>query len=526
MMQTACMETSMTPFETIHDAFCASAHAHPKKHLAERSGQATVTFGAALDQVGRFAAALTARGVVKGDRVAAQVDKSVEALLLYLACLQVGAIFLPLNTGYTDSEIDYFVQDAEPRLFVCPPAALEATRARLPDAVTVESLGTRSDGTMLQAAAHLPALDTSTAVGPDDLAAILYTSGTTGRPKGAMLTHGNLASNCTALLHAWQFTEHDRLIHALPIFHTHGLFVAANMSLTAGATMIFLEKFDAETAIGLFPDATVLMGVPTFYSRLIQSANLTQAAVANMRLFISGSAPLLAEVHQAFRTMTGQAILERYGMTETCMIASNPLDGERRPGSVGFALPDVQVRITDRESGTILPQGATGAIEVRGPNVFRGYWRMAEKTASEFTDDGFFITGDLGLIDDDGYLNIVGRDKDLVISGGYNVYPKEIELLIDDVPGVLESAVIGLPHADFGEAVTAIVVLQPGATTSEAEVNAAISPGLARYKQPKQVLFADELPRNVMGKVQKNVLRDTHAALYNGPKDAAHKGEA
>ncbi len=514
----------MTSFETIHDAFRARALAAPDKNLAERPGRDTVTFGAALNQVGRLAAVLRARGVVKGDRVAAQVDKSVEALLLYLACLQVGAVFLPLNTGYTDSEVDYFVQDAEPRLFVCPPGDLEQLRARLPATATVESLGTRSDGTMLDAAADLPALEASVAVDADDLAAILYTSGTTGRPKGAMLTHGNLASNCAALLDAWQFTGDDRLIHALPIFHTHGLFVAGNMSLAAGATMIFLEKFDAETVIGLFPDATVLMGVPTFYTRLIQSPNLNETTVARMRLFISGSAPLLAEVHVAFRTMTGHAILERYGMTETGMITSNPLDGERRAGTVGFALRDVQVRITDRESGAVQPRGATGAIEVKGPNVFKGYWRMPEKTATEFTDDGYFVTGDLGLIDDDGYVSIVGRDKDLVISGGYNVYPKEIELLIDDVPGVLESAVVGLPHPDFGEAVTAIVVRQPGASADEAAIIAAISPGLARYKQPKRVLFADELPRNVMGKVQKNVLRDTHATLYSEPKGATGNG--
>ena len=501
---------------TIHDAFCQQAKAAPEKHLAERPGLDTLTFADGLSGVGRLAAALVARGVVRGDRVAVQVDKSVEALLLGLACQRLGAVFLPLNTGYTTSEIDYFVGDAEPRLFVCRPEGLQKLRTDMPATVAVESLGARADGTLMELAQGLTPVTEATVLGHDDLAAILYTSGTTGRPKGAMLTHGNLATNCDALLAAWRFTDQDRLIHALPIFHTHGLFVAANMSLAAGATMIFLEKFEADTVLDHMADATVLMGVPTFYSRLVQSGRLTPETVAGMRLFVSGSAPLLADVHLAFRAATGHAILERYGMTETCMITSNPHDGDRRAGTVGFPLQDVEVRIADREDGTALPRGETGAIQVKGPNVFLGYWRMPEKTASEFTDDGFFITGDLGRFDDDGYLHIVGRDKDLVISGGYNVYPKEIELLIDEVPGVVESAVVGLPHPDFGEAVTAVVVAEKGATLDEATVVAAISPGLARYKQPKRVLFTDALPRNVMGKVQKNMLRDMHATLYKG----------
>ena len=492
---------------TIHDAFCERVKAAPDRTLAERPGQASLSFAEGLAGVGSLAAALVARGVVKGDRVAVQVDKSVEALLLCLACQRVGAVFLPLNTGYTASEIDYFVGDADPRLFVCRPEDLEKLRTDMPGTVAVESMGAQA-----------------TPVNHDDLAAILYTSGTTGRPKGAMLSHGNLATNCEALLTAWRFTDQDRLIHALPIFHTHGLFVAANMSLAAGATMIFLEKFDADTVLDLMPDATVLMGVPTFYSRLVQSDRLTADRVSNMRLFVSGSAPLLADVHLAFRAATGHAILERYGMTETCMITSNPYEGERRAGTVGFPLQDVEVRIADREDGAVLAQGETGAIQVKGPNVFGGYWRMPEKTASEFTDDGFFITGDLGRFDAEGYLHIVGRDKDLVISGGYNVYPKEIEQLIDEVPGVVESAVIGLQHPDFGEAVTAVVVAEAGAELDEAAVIAAISAGLARYKQPKRVLFADNLPRNVMGKVQKNVLRDTHAGLYKDGGDVSGGG--
>ncbi len=348
----------------------------------------------------------------------------------------------------------------------------------------------------------------------DDAAAILYTSGTTGRSKGAVLTHGNLASNCEALLAEWRFTAADRLIHALPIFHTHGLFVACNMSLTAGATMIFLTRFDVDEIIDLMADATVLMGVPTFYTRLLKSPRLDTQATAGMRLFVAGSAPLSADDHAAFNERTGHRILERYGMTETCMITSNPYDGERRPGAVGMPLPGVQIRITDRESGAPLPQGEIGSIEVRGPNVFQCYWRMPEKTASEFRDDHFFITGDLGLIDSDGYLRIVGRDKDLVISGGYNVYPKEVESLIDELPEVVESAVIGVPHPDLGEGVTAIVVVRPGEVLDRARVLEALSESLARYKQPKEVIMVDELPRNVMGKVQKNELRNRYADIY------------
>jgi malonyl-CoA/methylmalonyl-CoA synthetase len=366
---------------------------------------------------------------------------------------------------------------------------------------------------MARADAAAP-LAESAARADDDLAAILYTSGTTGRSKGAMLTHRNLASNTEALLEAWRFTEADRLIHALPIFHTHGLFVACNMALAAGATMIFLTRFDADEIITEMAEATVLMGVPTFYTRLLQSPRLDGLATAGMRLFVAGSAPLLAESHAEFSARTGHAILERYGMTETCMIASNPYDGERRPGAVGFPLPGIEVRIADRETGAAVTQGEIGAIEVRGPNVFKGYWRMPEKTAAEFRPDGFFITGDLGLIDADGYLRIVGRDKDLVISGGYNVYPKELEALIDELPEVLESAVIGLPHPDLGEGVTAVVVPRPGAHPDAAQVMSALSGKLARYKQPKRVILVDELPRNVMGKVQKAELRSRFADLY------------
>ena len=500
--------------QTIHQSFIASVEANPGKALFERPGQPDITYGDALALTQRFAAVLTDAGVQPGDRVAVQTDKSPEAICLYLATLQVGGVYLPLNTAYTGAEIDYFLGDAAPRLFVCTPATLAEHKAREGDAMRVESLGGNGDGGLMALAAAAAPRKDSVARGMDDPAAILYTAGTTGRSKGAVLTHGNLASNTAALLESWRYTGKDRLIHALPIFHTHGLFVAANMSIVAGATMIWLTKFDPDEAIGLMADATVLMGVPTFYTRLLKSGRLSRDTTAGMRLFVSGSAPLLAEDHRAFEEKTGHAILERYGMTETCMITTNPYDGARKPGAVGMALPGIEVRVTERETGTPLPDGEIGAIEVRGPNVFQGYWQMPEKTAAEFRKDGFFITGDLGQIGEDGYLRIVGRDKDLVISGGYNVYPKEVESLIDDIPGVVESAVIGLAHPDLGEGVTAIVVPQKGADLDEGAVISAITDKLARYKQPKRVLFVDELPRNVMGKVQKAELRKSYADLY------------
>ncbi len=506
---------------TIFDMFERSCRAHGGKPLFERPGQADISFDDAMTQTRALATVLHELGVEPGDRVAVQVDKSPEAVLLYLACLQVGGVFLPLNTAYTGAEIDYFLGDAEPRLFVCRPETLDGNAGHASAQMGVESLGKSGDGSLMTRAAAAAPLAKAVERAPGDPAAILYTSGTTGRSKGAVLTHGNLASNCEALLEAWRFTAEDRLIHALPIFHTHGLFVAANMALTAGATMIFLTRFDAEEVITLMGDATVLMGVPTFYTRLLQSPRLDPITTAGIRLFVSGSAPLLTEDHAAFAARTGHAILERYGMTETCMIASNPYDGERRPGAVGMPLPGIDIRVTDRETGAPLPQGEIGAIEVRGPNVFQGYWRMPEKTAAEFRADGFFITGDLGLNDADGYLRIVGRDKDLVISGGYNVYPKEVEALIDEMPEVLESAVIGLPHPDLGEGVTALVVPRAEAWLEASRVLEALSGRLARYKQPKQVILVDELPRNVMGKVQKNQLRSRYAGLYQKRHEVA-----
>jgi malonyl-CoA/methylmalonyl-CoA synthetase len=455
---------------------------------------------------------LIERGVKPGDRVAAQTEKSVPGLVLYLATVRAGAVYLPLNTAYTLNELEYFITDAEPSLVVCDPAKTSGIGAI---AAKVETLGADGKGSLTEAAAKASTAFTTVARGNDDLAAILYTSGTTGRSKGAMLTHDNLASNSLTLVDYWGFTDKDVLIHALPIYHTHGLFVASNVTLFARAAMIFLPKFDPELIIKLMVRATVLMGVPTFYTRLLQSPALTKESTKHMRLFVSGSAPLLADTHREWAAGTGHAVLERYGMTETNMNTSNPYHGERVPGAVGHPLPGVLVRVTDPETGKELAPDAIGMIEVKGPNVFKGYWRMPEKTKAEFRDDGFFITGDLGKIDPDGYVHILGRGKDLVISGGFNVYPKEIESEIDAMPGVIESAVIGVPHADFGEGVTAVVVCDKGAAVDEPTVLKALDGRLAKFKMPKRVIVVDELPRNAMGKVQKNILRDTYAKIYS-----------
>jgi len=470
------------------------------------------SYGDVMAASARFADALVACGVARGDRVAAQIDKSVEALMLYLGTVRAGAIFLPLNPAYTATELAYFFGDAEPKLVVCAPGR-EAAISKL-TAARVETLGSLGEGSLMALTARGSGDFADVPRAADDLAAILYTSGTTGHSKGAMLTHENLASNARTLVASWRFTRSDVLIHALPIFHTHGLFVATNTLLLAGGAMILLPRFDPAEVLAVMPRATSLMGVPTFYVRLVQHAGLTREATAHMRLFVSGSAPLLAETHAAFRARTGHAILERYGMTETNMNTSNPYDGDRVAGTVGFALPGVALRVVDPESGGPLAPGEIGMIEVKGPNVCKGYWRMPEKTRAEFRDDGFFITGDLGLVDARGYVHIVGRGKDLIISGGFNVYPKEVESEIDAIAGVAESAVIGVPHPDFGEGVTAVVVRAAGATLTEADVIAALTDRLARYKQPKRVVFVADLPRNAMGKVQKNVLRETFAKLY------------
>ncbi|WP_431299798.1 malonate--CoA ligase [Tabrizicola sp. BL-A-41-H6] len=471
-----------------------------------------ITYADLVVRTGQMANALVGLGVKPGDRVAVQVEKSVEAIILYLATVRAGAVFLPLNTAYTVAEVAYFIGDAEPALFVCDPARVadfaaiaDKTGARL---VTLDANG---KGSLSDAAVTARPDFATVPRNADDLAALLYTSGTTGRSKGAMLTHGNLVSNALTLCEAWRFNKADVLIHALPIFHTHGLFVATNVTLLSGASMVLLPKFDAGLILDLMARATVLMGVPTYYVRLLESARLDSAATARMRLFISGSAPLLAETHREWQARTGQAILERYGMTETNMNTSNPYEGDRVAGTVGLPLPGTEVIVTDPDNGAPLAQGEIGMIEVRGPNVFKGYWRMPEKTAAELRANGFFITGDLGRIDDNGYVHIVGRAKDLIITGGYNVYPKEVEAEIDDIAGVLESAVIGLPHKDFGEAVTAIVVPSGQPVLTEADIVVAIEGRLARFKRPSRVIFVDELPRNTMGKVQKNVLRDRFA---------------
>jgi malonyl-CoA/methylmalonyl-CoA synthetase len=474
-------------------------------------------YGDILAATSRFAHALVAGGVKPGDRVAAQVDKSPEALFLFLACLRAGAAYLPLNTAYTEPELDYFLRDAEPSVFVCRPDMSEAgalcARAGVPALFT---LGTNDDGTLPAHASGQPDVFDDVPRSAEDLAAVLYTSGTTGRSKGAMLSHANLTSNAMALAQAWRFTSNDVLLHALPIFHTHGLFVATNVVLISGASMLYLPKFDPDEIFRLLPRATSMMGVPTFYVRLLDDARLTREATAQMRLFVSGSAPLLPDTHRGFLDKTGHSILERYGMTETGMNTTNPYEGERVPGTVGPPLEGVEVRIANPETGETLGPEEIGMIEVRGPNVCKGYWRMPDKTKAEFRDDGFFITGDLGKIDDRGYVHIVGRGKDLIITGGFNVYPKEVESEIDALPDVVESAVIGVTHPDFGEGVMAVVVLAKGCELQEKDVVEALKSRLANYKLPKRVFFVDDLPRNTMGKVQKNLLRDAYGGLFRG----------
>ena len=475
---------------------------------AEVSGRA---FHAMIAQA---AHALRAAGVRPGDRVAVQVAKSPQALAVYGAAVALGAVFLPLNTAYTPPEVDYFLGNATPRVFLCDPgraAALAPVAAAHGAALlTLDGAG---QGSFAEAMAGQPAEIEAEPRGAGDLAAILYTSGTTGRSKGAMLTQANLLSNAQVLADLWRFTAEDVLLHALPIFHTHGLFVASNISLLTGGRMIFLPGFELEAVLRLLPQATAMMGVPTFYTRLLDDPRFTRDLTAGMRLFVSGSAPLLAETHRAFEARTGHRILERYGMTETNMNTSNPYEGERRAGTVGFALPGVEMRIMNE--GTEVAPGEAGVIEVRGPNVFAGYWQMPEKTAEELRPDGWFITGDVGRVDADGYLQIVGRAKDLVISGGFNVYPVEVEAELDAQPGVLESAVIGLPHPDFGEAVFAVLVPRPGVALEPQAVLDGLRDRLARFKQPKAAVVVEALPRNTMGKVQKAELRKTYAGWFS-----------
>jgi malonyl-CoA/methylmalonyl-CoA synthetase len=495
----------------------AYARAHPQRPFLRTPAGREITYAALREQSAQFAAALTRCGVQQGDRVAVRVEKSVEAILLYVACLRLGAVFVPSNVAGTPHEFDHLLRDAQPRIAVVPPAecaALQPLAARA-GVAQVETLGAAGEGSLVQPANSGPFSPTlDRARDAHTLAAIVYTSGTTGRPKGAMLTRANLASNATVLARAWRFGGDDVVLHALPLFHVHGLFVAINTTLAAGAGLLLLPKFEAASVVGQLPQVTVFMGVPTHYTRLLQEAGLKRESTAGVRLFISGSAPLAPVTHQEFLRRTGHLILERYGMTETLMNTSNPYDGVRVPGSVGTPLEGIAVRVTHRESGAVQPRGPVGALEIRGPNVFAGYWRDAEKTRGEFTADGWFKTGDLGRIDEHGYVWIVGRAKDLVISGGYNVYPKEVEAELDAVAGVAESAVFGVPHPDLGEAVTAVVVLKPGATLSEAQLIECVRGRLSGYKVPKRVLQVAQLPRNPMGKVSKEALRATYAQLF------------
>jgi malonyl-CoA/methylmalonyl-CoA synthetase len=477
------------------------------------------TYGDVERASGRMANLIVALGLKPGDRVAAQVEKTPEALVLYLAAIRAGMVFLPLNPAYQRHELEYFLADAQPGLFVCRPTmrALAdelAAAAGVPGGCTVLELDDAGQGSLIDAAAPHADGFATVARSTADLAAILYTSGTTGRSKGAMLSHGNLAHNARTLHAYWQFRAGDILLHMLPTFHVHGLFVACHCALLNGSAMFFEPKFDAARAMKLLPQATVFMGVPTYYVRLLLDPAFGRETCGNIRLFVSGSAPLLKETFDEFRSRTGHTILERYGMTEGGMFSSNPYEGERRGGTVGYPLPGTELRIVDARDASVKP-GSVGGIQVRGDNVFVGYWRMPEKTKEEFTADGFFRTGDMGSFDADGYVSISGRSKDLVITGGLNVYPKEIEELIDALPGVVESAVIGLPHPDFGEAVSAVVVRQKnaaGAALSEASVIAAVKGQLANFKVPKWVYLVDELPRNAMGKVQKNILRQQYSA--------------
>ena len=455
---------------------------------------------------------LVGLGATPGDRVTAQVGKSPQTLWLYLACLRAGLVFHPLNTAYQASELEYFLGDAQPHIVICTPGreGLFATLARELGIEHVLTLEDDGSGSLASGASACAASFDTVARSADDIAALLYSSGTTGRPKGIMLSHGNLATNGKTLVDIWGFTAADCLLHALPVYHVHGLFVAIHCVLLSGASMRWLETFDPGQVMGFLPECTVMMGVPTFYTRLLAQDAFDAAACGAMRLFISGSAPLLAETFEEFQRRTGHTILERYGMTETSMNTSNPLHGERRAGTVGLPLPGVEVRVVDAQ-GAGLPRGETGDLQVRGPNVFQGYWRLPDKTRDDFTADGYFNTGDKACIAEDGYVSIVGRAKDMIISGGLNIYPKEIEQRLDDLPAVVESAVIGVSHSDFGEAVVAVIVSSQEGALSEQAIVDFCRESMANFKVPKRVFFVDELPRNAMGKVQKNQLRERYA---------------
>jgi len=472
----------------------------------------TYTYADMIVESGRLATYMTDLGARQGDRVTVQLEKSPQLVFLYIACLRAGLVYHPLNTAYQKSELAYFLGNAEPRIVVCTQAS-QTLFASLVKETTVEhvlTMGADNSGSLLDGAAECSELFDTVVCQCDDLAALLYSSGTTGRPKGIMLSHGNLASNGKTLVEQWGFSSEDRLLHVLPVFHVHGLFVAIHCVLLSGASLCWLDRFDVPSAMKFLPQCSVMMGVPTYYTRLLAEPEFGRRSCANMRLFVSGSAPLLEETFVDFHARTGHTIIERYGMTETNMNTSNPLEGERRASTVGPALPGVEVRVVD-SNGVDAPAGEKGDLQVRGPNVFQGYWRMPEKTREDFTADGFFNTGDKASISLDGYVSIVGRSKDMVICGGLNVYPKEIEQLLDNMDGVHESAVIGVPHPDFGEAVVAVIVPGPDSTIKEADVIAFCKSQIANFKVPKHVFTIEELPRNAMGKVQKNILREKYA---------------
>lgn len=499
--------TTMNFYKTIEQAVRRKS----TKIAVESVSGDTYSYGQLDESVSRYVCALQSLGVMAGDRVIAQLEKSVSALFLYLACLKGGYIFVPLNTAYRKDELAYFIEDAQPKLFVTSANRLEEVSG-LMDAATsgrVAVLDDSLDNSIASLAAAQTGYGTAIKLRDEEVAVIVYTSGTTGRSKGAMVSHGNLISNARTLIKLWRFSDKDVLIHALPIFHVHGLFVANHCALSVGAKIHWLPKFDVDAIINILPESTVMMGVPTFYTRLLSSSRLKNNMCSNMRLFISGSAPLLSDTHKKFEEKTGHRILERYGMSEAGMITSNPYDKERKPGTVGQPLSDVEVRIVD-DGDNVLASGEKGNIQVRGPNVFSGYWRMPEKTKEEFAPGNWFRTGDIGELDADGYLTIVGRSKDLVISGGYNVYPKEVEIELDANSNIAESAVFGVPHPDFGEAVTAAIVLREGCSVDADAILEDLKVKLANFKLPKRIHIVQELPRNAMGKIQKTVLRDIY----------------
>lgn len=497
-----------------YQEFAEQIAAQAKKCLLITNQDIEYSYADIDQESARLANYLGQLGACVGDRISVQVEKSPQAVCLYLACLRAGFVFHPLNPAYQASELDYFLNNAEPSVVICDSDKLDSLRP-IVDAANISHLLTlNADGTggliddSRASSAEFACVDRAA----DDMAALLYSSGTTGTPKGIVLTHRNLASNAQALVEAWGFSREDRLLHALPIFHVHGLFVGLGCVLMSGASMRWLPSFSSTSAVKYLPECTVLMGVPTYYTRLLADPTFTRDVTDNIRLFVSGSAPLLEETFALFEQRTEQRILERYGMTETNMNSSNPLIGERRPGTVGPPLPGVEIRIVD-ENNTRVADGEIGNLQVRGPNVFRGYWKLPEKTAEDFTDDGYFNTGDKGKIDGQGYVAIVGRSKDVVITGGLNVYPKEVELVIDAIKGVKESAVIGVPHVDFGEAVVAIVVTESKGSVNESTIIRHAKTQMANFKVPKKVVLVNELPRNAMGKVQKNLLRSEYLEL-------------